>query len=102
NGVAAIPFKGPVLALQAYGDFGLGMFGDPHVLIRDPDFARTMATLGELGYQRDKQLTAAQLDLIRRLRGHETLLKKGLGVGVQLHARLTAMNLALDIDYAGL
>jgi hypothetical protein len=27
NGVAAIPFKGPVLALQAYGDFGLGCSG---------------------------------------------------------------------------
>jgi hypothetical protein len=61
-----------------------------------------MATLGGLGYERKKQLTAAQLDLIHRLKGHETLLKKGLGVGFQLHTRLTPMNIALDIDYAGL
>jgi protein O-GlcNAc transferase len=102
NGVEAIPFKGPVLALRAYGDLGLGMFGDPHVLIRDRDLARTIATLGGLGYDRKRQLTGAQLDLIHRLRGHETLLKKGHVGGVQLHTRLTAMNMALDIDHAGL
>jgi protein O-GlcNAc transferase len=102
NRVEALPFKGPVLAFRAYGGLGLGMFGDPHVLVRDPDLARTMATLGGLGYERKKQLTAAQLDLIQRIRGYETLLKKGLGVGVQLHTRLTRMNMALDIDYAGL
>jgi hypothetical protein len=35
NSVEAITFKGPVLAFQAYGDLGLGMFGNPHILIRD-------------------------------------------------------------------
>jgi tetratricopeptide (TPR) repeat protein len=102
NGVEAIPFNGPVLVFQAYGDLGLGRFGDPHVLIRDLDLARTMATLGGLGYERNRQLTAAQLDLIHRLWGHEPLLKKGRGVGLQLYTRLTPINMALDIDYAGL
>jgi Uncharacterised nucleotidyltransferase len=92
DGVEAIPFNGPVLAFQAYGDLGLGRFGDPHVLIRDLDLARTMATLGGLGYERNKQLTAAQLDLTHRLQGHEPLLKKGRGVGLQLHTRLTPIN----------
>ena len=64
NGVEAIAFKGPVLAFRAYGDLGLGMFGDPHVLIRDHDLARTMATLSGLGYDRRQQLIEAQLDLI--------------------------------------
>jgi predicted O-linked N-acetylglucosamine transferase (SPINDLY family) len=102
NAVEAIPFNGPVLAFQAYGDLGLGMFGDPRILIRDLDLARTMATLGGLGYERNKQLTAAQLDLIHRLQGHERLLKKGRGVAIQLFTRLTPINMALDIDYAGL
>jgi predicted O-linked N-acetylglucosamine transferase (SPINDLY family) len=102
NGVEAIGFKGPVVAFRAYGDLGLGMFGDPQVLIRDRDLARTIATLGGLGYDRKQQLTETQLDLIHRLRGHETLLKKGRGAGVELHTRLTPTNMALDIDYAGL
>ncbi len=80
----------------------LACSGDPHILIRDHDLARTIATLGGLGYERKQQLTEAQLDLIHRLQGHETLLKKGRGVGVELHTRLTPMNMALDIDYAGL
>jgi predicted O-linked N-acetylglucosamine transferase (SPINDLY family) len=101
-GIEAIAFKGPVLAFRAYGDFGLGMFGNPHILIRDADIARSMATLGALGYERKKQLTEAQLDLIHRLEGHETLLKKGRGVGVQVHTRLTPIHMAFDIDYAGL
>ena len=82
NGVEAIAFKGPVLAFRAYGDLGLGMFGDPHVLIRDRDLARTMATMRGLGYDRRQQLTEAQLDLIHRLQGHETLINKGRGAGV--------------------
>jgi protein O-GlcNAc transferase len=101
-GIEAIAFKGPVLAFRAYGDLGLGMFGNPNILIRDRDLARTIRTLGGLRYERRKQLTVAQLDLIHRLQGHETLLKKGLGVGVELHTRLTPVNMALDIDYAGL
>ena len=102
NGVEAIAFKGPALAFRAYGDLGLGTFGDPHVLVRDSDLARTMEALAGLGYERKKQLNSAQLDLIHRLQGHETLLKKGLGVGLRLRTRLTPMNMALDIDYAGL
>jgi predicted O-linked N-acetylglucosamine transferase (SPINDLY family) len=102
DGVEAIAFEGPVLAFQAYGDLGLGMFGNPHILIRDRDLARTIATLGMLGYERQRQLTGSQLDLIHRLQGRETLLRKGLGVGLELLTRLTPMNMALDIDYAGL
>jgi hypothetical protein len=56
NGVEAIPFKGSVLALQAYGALSLGIFGDPHILIRDFDPARTVATLGSVGYESKKQL----------------------------------------------
>jgi protein O-GlcNAc transferase len=102
NGVEPIAFKGPVLAFRAYGDLGLAMFGDPHVLIRASELARTIETLGGLGYERKRQLNAAQLDLIHRLQGHETLVKKGFGAGIRLHTRLTPMNMALDIDYAGL
>jgi predicted O-linked N-acetylglucosamine transferase (SPINDLY family) len=102
DGVEAITFKGPVLAFRAYGDLGLGMFGNPHILIRDCDLARAIATVVALGYERRKQLTVTQLDIIHRLQGHETLRKRGLGVGVELHTRLTPMNMALDIDPGGL
>ena len=45
SGVEAIPFKGPVLALQAYGDLGFRVFQDLDFLVRDSDVASTMTTL---------------------------------------------------------
>src|SRR4051812_19748529 len=44
KGIEAIPFKGPVLALQAYGDLGLSEFNDINLLVHDSDMASTMAT----------------------------------------------------------
>src|SRR5581483_9082099 len=41
DGVEAIPFKGPLLAIEAYGDLGLRMVGGLHVLIRDADILPT-------------------------------------------------------------
>ena len=100
NGVKAIPFEGPVLAIQAYGDLGLRMVRELDFLIRDPDIVPTTATLRGLGYEHPAPLSVAQRELIQRLQGRETLFKKALGIGVEAHTRLTPM--ALDIDYKGL
>jgi predicted O-linked N-acetylglucosamine transferase (SPINDLY family) len=102
NGVEAIPFKGPVLAIQAYGDLGLRILDSLHFLIRDPDTVPTIATLSGLGYERQGQLTAAQFAMIQRLQGHEILFKKAPGTVAKPHTRLTPLNMAFDIDYAGL
>lgn len=102
GGISAIPFQGPFLGFRVYGDMGFRTFGHLRLLIRDPDIASATATLCGLGYERRKYLTAAQLDLMRRLQGHETLFKKPQEFGVDLHTRMTPMNAAVDIDYAGL
>jgi Uncharacterised nucleotidyltransferase len=36
-GVEAIPFGGPIIAIQAYGDLGIRTFGDLDLLIRRPE-----------------------------------------------------------------
>lgn len=38
NGFEAVPFKGPVIAVQAYGDIGLRAFCDLDILIKSSDF----------------------------------------------------------------
>jgi hypothetical protein len=63
NGIAAITFKGPVFAIQAYGDFGLTIAQNLQFLLRDSDLASTIAALCNLGYERNGRLTGAQLDL---------------------------------------
>jgi Uncharacterised nucleotidyltransferase len=102
NGVEAIPFKGPVLAIESYGDLGLRITDSPHFLILDPDTAPTIATLSGLGYERRGQLTAAQFAMIQGLQGHEILFKKTPAAVAKPYTRLTSSNIAFAIDYAGL
>ncbi len=102
GGIQAIACRGPVLAIEAYGDLGFGTVEDLHILIEDPNLVRATAILGDMGYERRKQLTVAQLDLIRQVQGHEFLFKKANRIGVRLHTRLTPKAMALDLDYGGL
>src|SRR4029079_18015131 len=48
--IPALPFKGPLLAQQAYGNLGLRVFQDLDLLIRPRDVARTLAMLASEGY----------------------------------------------------
>jgi hypothetical protein len=58
--IAAIPYKGPVLARMAYGDVALRRFADLDVLVRRADVFRAVAALRELGYESRLRLTRAQ------------------------------------------
>lgn len=100
--IEAIAFKGPALAMQAYGDLGLRAFRDLALLVHDRDFAATIATLHRLGYVRQERLTEAQFDLIARLQGQDQLLNEATGTIVEPHTRLTGMKFAIDIDYPAL
>jgi hypothetical protein len=49
--IAAIPFKGPLLAISAYGDLALRTFSDLDILIHQRDCARARKLLLEQGYR---------------------------------------------------
>ncbi|HWY63590.1 MAG TPA: nucleotidyltransferase family protein [Rhizomicrobium sp.] len=100
-GVETIPFKGPVLARQAFGDLGLRGFRDLDFLIRDGDVEKTVTILCGQGYERLGKLTPAQFELIHRLQGQEILFKRRVAA-VEPHSRLISLKMALDIDYDGL
>jgi protein O-GlcNAc transferase len=102
NGIEATAIQGPLLAIQAYGDLGHGIVGNPQFLIRGTDLASTVATLRSLGYQRKEQLTGAQFELIHRLQGQEVIVNREAGIAIVVHTRLTPMNMALRLDYGGL
>jgi predicted O-linked N-acetylglucosamine transferase (SPINDLY family) len=102
GGVETIPFRGPNLALEAYGDFGLRLFSDLDLFIHPSDMAQALAVLREAGYANKTQFKTAQIALIQRLEGRANLFNKPFGIGLRLFTRLTSINLALDIDYPGL
>jgi hypothetical protein len=49
-GVLAVPYKGPLLAAQAYGDFALRQFADLDFAMRQKDLPRAAALLTADGY----------------------------------------------------
>jgi hypothetical protein len=51
NGIAAIPFKGPVLAASAYGNLTLREFCDLDILVHERDFLKARELLILHGYQ---------------------------------------------------
>ena len=100
--IEAIPIKGPMLAIEAYGDLGFRVFHDLDFLIRDSDKGSASAVLRELGYRHQRSLSAAQIATIQRLQGQEILFRADGRIGVEPHTRLTSIKFALDIDYDGL
>ena len=103
KGIEAIPFKGPVLALQGYGDLGLSEFNDINLLIRDSDMASTMAAFSELGYEPfKKHLPESLRTSVQRFQGNDLVVKKNARNGFRLYTKLTPADMAFDIDYDGL
>jgi hypothetical protein len=56
HGIPALPFKGPVLALQLYGDVALREFGDLDILVRSRDLRRAGDLVEARGYASDYPL----------------------------------------------
>ena len=49
--ILAIPYKGPVIAAQAYGDLALRQYADIDILIRQRDVARAHVIMAALGFR---------------------------------------------------
>jgi hypothetical protein len=60
NGIRAIPFKGPTLALRAYGDVGLRQFGDLDILVHRKDILKVKDLLISRDFKSTLELTGTQ------------------------------------------
>ena len=65
-GVEAIVFKGPALAMLAYGDLNLRRFVDLDLIVRRADVARAIEVLTQSGYVPSRDLTAEQQAVLLR------------------------------------
>jgi len=59
HGLGAVPFKGPTLALLAYGDVGRREFGDLDILVRKQDVSAVIEILAHQGFTPRPELTVA-------------------------------------------
>ena len=75
-GVLAVPYKGPVLAVSAYGDLSLRSFQDLDIIVRPREFEQALSKLEVFGYE---LLESAES------RFHATLQHRETGVLLELH-----------------
>jgi hypothetical protein len=89
EGIRVVPYKGPTLAVAAYGDLGLREFGDLDLLVRSKDALRIQGLLRARGYRPEYALTCdLEQALVRSRRHYELPLRdEARGLLVELHWR---------------
>ena len=76
HGIKVVPYKGPTLALSAYGDLSLREFGDLDLLVRSGDAIKAKELLVSSGYVPEIALSAGLEEaLVRSLRHYELPLR---------------------------
>ncbi|HET7234585.1 MAG TPA: nucleotidyltransferase family protein [Longimicrobium sp.] len=97
-GIEALVYKGPALAVQAYGDLSLRSFVDLDLLVRPDDIPRSMTVLAEAGYDGALAMSPAQERCFRRVDGDYPLVHRQTGTLVELHARVSSLRFGMAID----
>ena len=97
-GVPALAYKGPALAVQAYGDLALRGFIDLDLLVLPGDVPRALGVLAAAGYEPALDLTPAQERYFRRVDGDYQLLHRDTGRLVELHARVSSERFCMPIE----
>lgn len=85
EGIAASPYKGPELALRAYGDARLRTFFDLDVIVRRDDVERAGAVLRQHGYRPHLTLSRGQEEMLFGSECDRVFLKEGRNIVLELH-----------------
>jgi hypothetical protein len=93
--IPALPFKGPVLAVTAYGSLTLRQFGDLDILIHEQDIGRAKNLLISQGYQ----MKTAEQEEKHRLEYCDYTFRSQNGIYVELHWRFIPPSLELIFPF---
>jgi len=85
EGIEAIPYKGPVLALFAYGDIALRRFVDLDVIVKKSDVLKAREILLNEGYTSSKSLSSAQQELLLRTQHNLQFSRDNRQLIIELH-----------------
>jgi len=100
EGVPALPFKGPVLSLAAYGDFALRSCCDLDILVNQEELGRARQVLEKFGYTPLLSMNAQQERAYLKTECALQMVDDARGYLVELHWRFserhTALSLPLD------
>jgi hypothetical protein len=97
QGILAVPYKGPALAVRLFGDLSLRTFGDLDMVVCERDALRVRRLLIDRGYAPERVDTGDVNQFLRE--NHEMLLYRGDGkVRLDLHWRFTSRSACLAGD----
>jgi hypothetical protein len=99
GGVLALPFKGPVLAQQAYGDLALRQFSDLDIVLPHGQMAEAHRVLEALDY-RSEGAAAALAE--GRIPGQYAYRSPARGILLELHTERTMRYLPVPLDWKAL
>jgi hypothetical protein len=84
-GIETIPYKGPLLALFAYGNIALRRFVDLDVIVKKSDFLKARDILLDQGYTPTKSLSFSQQELLLRTQHNMQFSRDNHRLIVELH-----------------
>lgn len=85
SGIEAIPYKGPVLSVSAYGDASLRRFVDLDVIVKKTDVFKAREILLAEGYVPSKSLSLDQQELLLRTQHNLQFSRENRRWIVELH-----------------
>ncbi len=102
NGIVAIPLKGPLLAVSAFGALCWREFTDLDVLVKPSDISKSKALLESLGFRLEVQLNRMQELAYLREEHAFPYIRDSDNLIVELHWRLYDRYLCFPLDADGL
>jgi hypothetical protein len=99
RGIPVVAYKGPALALQAFGEASLRLFADLDLLVPFAALDRAVAALEELGFAQQPFASEGQRRAVLR-HGHHLTLTRGLAV-IELHWRFSKPMFGFAEELAG-
>jgi len=101
NQLEAIPFKGPTLALAAYGDISLRQFADLDLLVRKTDVLKIKDLLVAHGFNSHLRLSQRQETALLRFDSAWNFVNQN-GVMIDVHWDLVERHFGIRFDVGGL
>jgi Uncharacterised nucleotidyltransferase len=102
EGLQAIPYKGPVLAEQAYGDFTLREFEDLDLILRQKDMPKANHLITSLGYRATYPWTLSQNAASSLVPGEYCYRNERRRMVIELHTERTLRHFPLPPDIGAL
>lgn len=99
RGIPAIPYKGPVLSSQAYGNLALREFLDLDILLPAEQFRAAREALASAGYQPALKFTPRQERSLLRSNCEYVLDHPERRCTVELHWRIAPKHFAVEFDF---